>query len=458
MGNRIPLPLNTSLLRAGMRMAVAVSGGADSVALLRALLERASDLGLVLSVAHVHHGLRGADADADESFVRDLARVHDLEFHLQRCDTPAAAIANGEGIEEAARNLRYSFFGTLLATRKVDAVATAHTLDDQAETVLLKLIRGAWTEGLGGIYPILDVPGAGSILRPLLETRRAEVEAFLRERHQEWREDDSNQDPVYARNRVRHQLLPALRGHNPQVERQLATLAAIARDEEAYWQAELARLLPSLLLPGKPVRGGGRAISTYPGARSLSIEVERLRSLHPALRRRVLRAALSQMGLAVGFDHTEELVALCGISAGTKLPTRLDLPGGIRAHRTPRELRLEIAPLTANILPLYRLPVPGEILAEAFGLLFRCTCRSSGDFTQATVRTPRPGDRVLLRHTRSPKRMKEVFERMHIAPPEREVWPIVEWKGEVVWMRGAEVESQLASAAGLEISTETPGP
>src|SRR6266568_1864639 len=133
MDSRITLPLNTALFRPGMRLAVAVSGGADSVALLRALVDRAGDLGLVLSVAHVHHGLRGADADADEQFVRVLAHVHNLEFHSHRCNTPSHAAANQEGIEEAARNLRYAFFRTLLSSRQVDAVATAHTMDDQAE-------------------------------------------------------------------------------------------------------------------------------------------------------------------------------------------------------------------------------------------------------------------------------------------------------------------------------------
>ncbi|HVJ08205.1 MAG TPA: tRNA lysidine(34) synthetase TilS [Acidisarcina sp.] len=470
MSNPAILALNTSLFRPGMRVAVAVSGGADSVALLRALLERARELGLVLSVAHVHHGLRGADADADEAFVCELARVHDLEFHLHRCDTPAAASANGEGIEEAARNLRYDFFRGLLASRQVDAVATAHTLDDQAETVLLKLIRGAWTEGLGGIYPIYEVSGevsgrevpvGGRILRPMLAVRRAEVEAFLRERHQDWREDASNRELIYSRNRIRHQLLPALREYNPGVEAQLAALSAIARDEEAYWQAELAKLLPSLLLPGKPVRGGGRASSTHPGEKSLSIELERLRSLHPALRRRVLRAALSQLGVSVGFDPTEELAALCNPSAGEKLPPGIDLPGGVRARRSARELRLEVVcgkpPATAQAILQYVLPVPGEVFAEAFGLHFRCTCQGGGDLAPATVRPPLPGDRVRLRYTRGPKRMKEVFERMHIAAPDRTLWPVVEWRGEVVWMRGVELEPELEAALKLEISAETAG-
>jgi tRNA(Ile)-lysidine synthase len=447
------LPLNDALFRPGMRVAVAVSGGADSVALLVALLERGAGLGLVLSVAHVNHELRGDDADADEAFVRDLSAAHGLEFLLRRCDTRAAARANGEGIEEAARNLRYGFFRDLLAAGQVDTVATAHTLDDQAETVLLKLLRGAWTEGLGGIHPFYEGPGGG-ILRPLLATRRSEVEVYLRERHQPWREDTSNRDPAFTRNRIRHQLLPSLREYNPRIAEQLATLSAIARDEEAYWQAELGRLLPSLLLPGKPVRGGGRASSTHPGAASLSIEVERLRPLHPAVRRRVLREALAQLNLSVGFDAIEALLALCNFTANNKSPTRIDLPGGVRAERTPRELRLQRVLTPPSPLPQYSLAIPGETFAEAYGLVFRCRCRAPAPLSPATVRTPRPGDRVRLHHTGSLKRLKEVFERMHIAAPERENWPLVEWQGELVWMLGAELESELATAAGLEISTE----
>jgi tRNA(Ile)-lysidine synthase len=138
-----PPALNRQLLRPGMRLGVAVSGGADSVALLRALIAAAPEIGLVLSVAHVHHGIRGPEADADAAFVAALAAHHGLTFHRHDVDTPAAAQANRETLEEAARNLRYAWFRGLLASGEMDAIATAHTLDDQAETVLHKLLRGA---------------------------------------------------------------------------------------------------------------------------------------------------------------------------------------------------------------------------------------------------------------------------------------------------------------------------
>lgn len=328
------LALNRALLRPGMRLAVAVSGGADSVALLRALLDAAPEIGLVLSVAHVHHGIRGSEADDDAEFVAALAAEHGLAFHRRDVDAPAAARENRETLEEAARNLRYEWFSELLAGGKVDAVATAHTLDDQAETVLHKLLRGAWTEGLSGIFPVVERPG-GVIVRPFLGVRREEIEAWLSRIGQSWKEDSTNADIGYTRNRLRRELIPALAALNPQVRSHLANLATLARDEDAYWQGELMRWLPQLLLPGEPVRGGGRSVSTDPNEAGVALELERLPAL-PAVRRRILRAAARQLGVALNFEQTERLVAMCGPNP-TKKQT---LTAQLRAERSARELRL----------------------------------------------------------------------------------------------------------------------
>ena len=326
--------IDRQFLRPGMRLAVAVSGGADSVALLRALIKAAPEIGLVLSVAHVHHGIRGAEADGDAEFVAALAAKYGLAFHRRDLDTPATARANRETIEEAARNLRYAWFCELLESGEADAVATAHTLDDQAETVLHKLLRGAWTEGLGGIHPVVEC-ARGAILRPFLSARRAEIEAWLHAIEQPWREDVSNTDTAFTRNRLRHELLPVLATYNPQIHSQLANLATIARDEDAYWQAELGRILPSLALPGKPVRGGGRAASTHPDEASLAFEIERLPP-SPAMRRRILRAAARQLGTALNFDQTERLMAMLAPGAAR----RQQLTAELHAERGPREIRL----------------------------------------------------------------------------------------------------------------------
>ena len=167
-----------------MKLAVALSGGADSVALLRALAARREELGLVLHAAHLHHGLRGAEADGDLEFCRALAAKLGIPFHEARVDAAQEARADAksgkpaETIEEAARRLRYSWFRELLSKELLHAMATAHTLDDQAETVLAKFLRGAWTEGLAGISPKLEGPEGGLIVRPLLGVTRAEIEAL----------------------------------------------------------------------------------------------------------------------------------------------------------------------------------------------------------------------------------------------------------------------------------------
>src|SRR5271157_1547920 len=303
------------LMRAGDRVCIAVFGGADSVALLRVLLELQAELGLVLAVAHFNHRLRGADSEADEAFVADLAPQYGLEFFANRADVREHALAGKVSVEEAGRELRYRWLARLAHEQRFDSVATAHTVDDQAETVLLKFLRGAGTRGLAGIYPSLEIgrtngfpisvgdanwqnpsrvaaagsePGAQApgvkvnrkeprsgdhirIVRPLLCVTRDEVEAYLTSLGQPWREDESNLDHRFARNRVRHELLPLLeREYNPNIRQVLSGAAELARAEEEYWQALVERELearqrtksdavPPGLKPGTPAAGDGTA-------------------------------------------------------------------------------------------------------------------------------------------------------------------------------------------------------
>ncbi|MGA7157098.1 MAG: tRNA lysidine(34) synthetase TilS [Acidobacteriaceae bacterium] len=389
MAAKVGLAMDRGLVRAGERVCVAVSGGADSVALLVGMVEanaasaqNKEPLGVVLSAAHVHHGLRGAEADGDEAFVRELCERLGVELRVFRVDTAARQAEEGEGLEEAARELRYRALRGLMETGVVDVVATAHTLDDQAETVMMKMLRGAWTEGLGGIWPEVQglgireqglgnrVQGPGSraqgpegkercgrIVRPLLGVRRAEVELFLKERRQGWREDGSNRDLGLTRNRVRHVLMPGLREFNPGVDGLLARTAEVAREEEAFWRAEVERVLPQVLLPGKPVRGGGRAVSTAVGEVGYAMEIERLRAMPAALRRRVVRAAARRVfvdgvvegsatgGYVLGGEETAKVLALAGfggvgVAVTGRIGSRLELHGGLRVERSAREIRM----------------------------------------------------------------------------------------------------------------------
>ena len=284
------------LMRAGDRVCVAVSGGSDSVALLRVLLELRTELGIVVSVAHFNHGLRGEASEADEAFVAELARQYDLEFFCGRGNVRDHALTSKLSVEAAARELRYRWLTSLPESHRLDEIATGHTLDDQAETVLLKFLRGAGTRGLAGIYPEIAIgaesqdpfqptergpeeplhwdndprqPGA-RIVRPLLEVTREEVELYLTALGQTWREDESNLDHRFARNRVRHELLPLLgRGYNPNLQRVLSDAAELSRAEEEYWRVLVERELearqrikteiPPRLEPSTGVAGDGTA-------------------------------------------------------------------------------------------------------------------------------------------------------------------------------------------------------
>ena len=450
------LPIDTTLLKPGLRLAVGLSGGADSVALTRALAERSKQLGLVLHAAHLHHGLRGEEADGDLAFARALAAELGLPFHEARVDTAAEAGASidagksAETIEEAARRLRYGWFRQLMASGEVDAVATAHTRDDQAETVLAKFLRGAWTEGLSGIHPVVEFP-EGRILRPLLGTTRTQVEAYLKTLGQGWREDSSNRHLTFTRNRIRHELLPLLEGWNPRLREHLTQMAALARDEEAWWETELARVAPQLLLPGRAVRGGGRTGGDGL-APSLSIDVTRLAALPPALQRRLLRYGAEQLGAAVDFPSTEALrtLALAG-RAGQKL----QLAQCLTAERTPRELRLAVTRnLAAEAAPEYSVTIPGEVTAQAFGLRLQIEVSAPGGAYErqtGTVRNWKPGDRVRLRYSSGPRKAKEVLERLKVTGSSRALWPVLELNGQIIWMKGVELEP----APGIRIVTNS---
>ena len=395
-----------ALLRAGDRVAVAVSGGADSVALLRILLELRAQIGLVLSVAHFDHQVRGAESAADADFVRALAEQHGLEFHFTGGDALEHSRATSSSLETAGRELRYAFFSRLLQDGRVNRIATAHTQDDQAETVLMRLVRGAHTRGLGGIHPkralradegAHEVRGAGArevphkspddctIVRPMLEVRRTAVEEYLRASGQSWREDATNADVHHLRNRIRRELLPMLaRDYNPAIVAALCRLADVSRGEEDFWRSELMPLLPTIVTPGMPVRGGGRDSGgpSRSGSRfrsgsrpdfrtdsqseprndlrndspndspndwpndsrtdprpdlpttSFALQLEKLKGMKLAALRRLVVYACGEYGIELVSEHVDRV-----LDVAEKRMKACELPGGWRVSRSFRELQ-----------------------------------------------------------------------------------------------------------------------
>src|SRR6266566_5285902 len=448
------------LLNPGDRVGVAVSGGADSVVLLRLIMELRTELGVVLSVVHFNHKLRGLEADADEQFVAELASQNKLEFHRESGDVTAYSAAKHLSLETAAREMRYGFFNQLLAEGRGNRVATAHTLDDQTETVLLRVVRGAGTRGLAGIYPQLSVSSSqfsvdgqasvagrqqvcSSIVRPLLGVRRKELEAYLIAEGQSWREDSSNRDLRHARNRVRHGILPRLeRNLNPAVREILAEAAEIARAEEEYWNAEVGRILEAA---GRRLRDTGATV----GLRSFA-------GLPLALQRRLARAAAENFGLRLEFRHVEEILEL--ISNGC--PGKAALPDGWMASIDKGELKFEPAPQISESIHDYRylLPVPGKVPVPETGTLFeamlisaekRAACNaenlldSGAAAGELTVRNWRPGDRFWPAHTKAPKKVKELLQEKHVTGEERKLWPVIVSGDEIVWVRGFPTPARL---------------
>jgi tRNA(Ile)-lysidine synthase len=471
------LTLDTAFLKPGMRVSVGLSGGADSVALLCALIEQGKELGLVLHAAHLHHGIRGAEADDDLEFCRDLARKFGVPFHEARVDTVAEArrvlktqaadsadTFASDSIEGTARRLRYQWFGKLLREIPLDAVATAHSLDDQAETVLAKFLRGAWTEGLSGIYPKLDNAEGGAIVRPLLPCSRVEIEAFLTARNQPWREDSSNRHLMFTRNRIRHELLPQLSGWNPQLRDHLAQMAELAREEEAWWQTEVCRVAEQVILRGRPVRGGGRAATAADG---IALDVARLAAEPVALQRRLLRFAADQLESALDYPATE---ALRKLTLNGRAGQKLELAGGLRADRTHREIRVSRTPQAPSANSAlegerYECVIPGSVAAPKFALSLRIDWVNAEAMAGpdesvpplAILRTWRAGDRVRLRYSSGPRRVKEVLERMKVTGADRASWPVVEVAGRVVWMRGVELEPDPEIRVWVSTLPEQPG-
>jgi tRNA(Ile)-lysidine synthase len=338
------------MLAGGETVVLAVSGGPDSTALLHGIAAVGPDVHLTLHVAHLDHRLR-PDAGGDAAFVAAASRALGLRHHHDSVDPRILAAQEGLSLEDAARRVRYEFLMRVARDIGATVVGTGHTLDDQAETVLIRLLRGSGLDGLTGIPPVRR-SGEIRIIRPLIETTRADVESYLRAIGAEWREDSTNRDLAILRNRIRLVLLPALGGYNPDVRRTLARVAGLLRDE--------AEAMETLAAPSI-----GEALSG--DAPMVHVALEPFARLPAALQRRALREAVRRVRgnlRAVRFVHIEGARQIVlGGHAGSWLP----LPGGIRITR--RSGGAEVAMQSVDRPPgVYELPVPGRVVAIEFGV------------------------------------------------------------------------------------------
>ncbi len=414
-------------------MGVAVSGGADSVCLLAVLRELALELGLSLSVLHLNHQLRGADSDADEKYVGELASQFGLELHSARVNVLKLVSDTGDNLEQAARRARRAFFLDFLQRGAVHRVALGHTRSDQAETVLFRFLRGSGTAGLAGMRPVTT----DGLVRPLIEIEREEVEQFLRDRGLVWREDASNRDRRFARNRIRHDLLPRLGEENPALTATLARLAAVAADEEDYWDAEIDQVVEGRLRFREP---------------AVLFWVDWLASLAPAVARRVIRRAIQAAKgdlRSIGMEHVERILELTSSRTGS---ARLQAPG-VDVFRSFDWVRLAPPGIDTLAGRDYELnaPVPGCVelpggrSSVSLELIPRASPAGSAYNEDGTeidwgrisgglrIRNWRPGDRYRPVGHACETKIKLLFQDARIPLWERRRWPVLVCGDSIVW-------------------------
>ncbi len=445
------------MIEPGDRLAVAVSGGADSVALLEALVCLRDRLGVQLAVAHFNHRLRGAESEADARFVEEIAARHALHFFAEAAEVAAEARRRRSNLESVGRELRYRFLRGLVESGQVRKVATGHTADDQAETVLARLLRGSGTRGLAGIYPVVD----GWLLRPLLELRRAALRDWLAARRVPWREDSSNRDPRLTRNRLRNQVIPLLEAFNPRLVENLAATAQIAQDEEDHWNRRTVELLAQ-----------GTAQERNRGTSVLKLSRSRFVQLDRAEQRRLLRAAAAAIGGSrLELAHVE---ALRRLAVAGRSGQRFQLPA-LEAIRVFDWLELRSPGAPAPSPYQYQVRVPGACAIPATGkrLVFNLVQRGCGEKgynrddclidldsveNPLTVRNWLPGDIFDSPTGRGKRKVKRLLLEKRIPAEERRAWPVVLSGDQIVWMRGFPVAQAFrvsaSSGAGIWIEEE----
>jgi tRNA(Ile)-lysidine synthase len=466
----------------GDRVGVAVSGGADSVALLRICEALRNELGITLRVVHFDHSLRGAESQADAEFVAKVARGSGLEFVSAREDVAAEAERRGWNLEDAARRMRYAFFARVVEEGRATRIAVAHTANDQAETLLAHLIRGTGLTGLAGIYPTV-----GAIVRPLLGARRKDLREYLRKRGDEWREDATNRDVRRLRARIREQLLPVLeRDFSPAVVGHLSDLARFAREEEVFWTAlvedrfqahvredrkslaiDVSHLLAPLQLTSIAAEG------------EVSDATSPLRTLTERLIRRLYEGARGDRR-ELSARHVEQVIRLAEESTSGR---RAELPGGIAVERNfdtlffsrpeaARDSRSTKETSQSRNAYQYVMSLPGQgaatvsvpELGRRFSLKVidwpvnaRETKSAGVTLDAALLRTPlilrnwRPGDAYRPRGRRQLRKLKQMFLAGRVPSRERASWPVLESDGKVIWARGMPPAAEFGAGEGTRV-------
>ena len=430
-----------SLLGPGLSIVVAVSGGPDSVGLLLALVELRPIWSLDLTAAHVNYGLRGLESDEDESFVRNLCARLGVPLEVHRAEPSVTRLNLKGNLQDRARKSRYSFFFEVARHRQA-VVVTGHTMEDQAETFLMKLIRGSGPTGLSGIFAVLENPlpsGPGTeptkVVRPFLDVGRGEILAYLSRCQQPYRTDSSNQDPSFERNWVRQQLIPLLMERlNPSLPQTLGRTAELFQEVGEFLKSEGQKAFDHC------------RVHEEKQSRTVSLRVRNLRRLPTIIRKQVVLQSLSLYKgnlLEIGQSHVDNVLDLCGKQSGREV----HLPGNILVTREFDRLRFGERKRAQPFS--YELVVPGEIdipeIRKRVALRSPdLEAREPGMMLQlwgssVRVRSRLPGDRYQL-PWESNKKLKEILIECRIPRSIRDELVLIEADGKLAWVEGLPVE------------------
>jgi tRNA(Ile)-lysidine synthase len=458
------------LLQAGDRVGVCVSGGADSVALLLLLIELREKLGVVLSVVHFNHQLRGKQSDADERFVAKLAAQHLLPFHVDRENVAAKAKREKANLEDAGRRARYGFFAQLVDKEKLTKLAVAHTADDQAETVLAHILRGAGLAGLGGIDPT-----SSHIVRPLLQIRRAALRVYLKDREQTWREDATNRDTSKLRARIRARLLPLLQKEfQPAVVEHLGALAELAREDEAHLSfATEFRAMVSVERTGNTASISVFDLLRLPNRSKSRPGSTDSRLKNRAMAKRLVRYIVNESKPQPGQLNATHVQSIIALAEHGKNGKSLPLPGGIEVRRDHDKLifgpklsasrKNDLDDRPKNFVQPIDLSASGAVIeVPCLACVFRFTMidwppnrrETSGTgsvLDRHALRVPlvlrswRPGDHFRPSGHRKAHKLKRLLNEKRISRWQREGWPVLTSDGVIAWAQGFPVAPEFAA-------------
>lgn len=422
-----------NMIERGENIAVALSGGADSVSLLHILNELSGRMDFKLCAVHLNHQIRGKEADEDEAFVRNLCKNMGIRCITASADVPALARQRGESLEQAGREARYALFRRIMREGKADKVATAHNMNDRAETVLMRILRGSGLDGLAGIKPVRE----DGIIRPLLYMPRAEIEKYCFENGLEYRTDSTNSDNEYTRNKIRNELIPILeREFNPSVIESLAGLAENVCGDAEFLEEYARRLYRAMKNP-------------LPSGKPICLHIESLKMVDASIARRLFAIAASEAlerNPELERTHYDALFALLEKNTGS----RADLPNSLHATVNYGWLAFETEDAEEKLEFDFEAEIGGGYVIPEFNLKISLEERPQGykaksgenllDLDKLTlplrVRNRRKGDKVVMFKDGKRKKLKSFFIDAKIPRNERDKVPLLISDGEIAAVIG----------------------